>query len=249
MINILGVIPARFASTRFPGKPLAMIAGKSMIERVYYQASLASLTKIIVATDDARIADHVEQFGGEVVMTSADHPSGTDRCAEALLKCDGSYDAVINIQGDEPFIEPGQIKAVAKLLDQKASIATLVKKIKSNDELNNVNTPKVVLGKDGSAIYFSRHPIPFMKDVNTSDMLQLHTFYKHIGIYGYQADVLAAITSLPQSALEKAESLEQLRWLEHGYSIMTAETDQETIAVDTLADLERIQLHYFSGDL
>lgn len=248
-MKILGVIPARFASTRFPGKPLAEIAGKTMIERVCFQASQAGLSRVIVATDDARIADHVEQFGGEAVMTSKDHASGTDRCAEALQKSNEEYDAVINIQGDEPFIQPAQIRLVATLLEGGAPIATLIKKIKSREELDNPNTPKVVISADGAAIYFSRHPIPFLKDALLSDMLQLHTFFKHIGIYGYSSQVLKEITKLKSGLLEKAESLEQLRWLEHGYRIMTAETDQETIAVDTLADLDRIQLQYFNGNV
>lgn len=250
-MKILGVIPARFASTRFPGKPLADIGGRSMIERVYRQASLcASLEKVLVATDDLQIAQHVEAFGGNVVMTSPDHVSGTDRCAEALQKEGGSWDAVINIQGDEPFIQPEQIELVCScFLIPETKLATLVKEVRNTDELFNPNTPKVVVSKSGEALMFSRQTIPFVKGVPEKDWLQAHTFYKHIGIYGYRSDVLPQLTLLPQGKQELAESLEQLRWLEHGYRIMTRVTDQETMAVDTPEDLQRIQIHYLTGDL
>lgn len=250
-MKILGIIPARFASTRFPGKPLADIGGRSMIERVYRQASLcSSLHKVLVATDDVQIARHVEGFGGNVVMTKTEHVSGTDRCAEALEKEGGSWDAVINIQGDEPFIQPEQIGLVCScFLIPDTKLATLIKEVRTNEELFNPNTPKVVVSKTGEALMFSRQTIPFVKGLPENDWLQAHTFYKHIGIYGYRADVLPELTLLPQGKHELSESLEQLRWLEHGYRIMTRITDQETIAVDTPEDLQRIQLHYLTGDV
>lgn len=250
-MEILGVIPARYASTRFPGKPLADIGGRSMIERVYRQAAATeSLSKVIVATDDLKIAEHVEGFGGNVVMTRTDHASGTDRCAEVLEKNPGNWNAVINIQGDEPFIQPQQIDLLCRCFsDADTEIATLVKVIRSQEELQNPNTPKVTLAKNGAAILFSRCTIPYIKGFAETDWLQVHTFYKHIGIYGYRADILPLLTKLPVGTLEKAESLEQLRWLENGYRIMTRVTDQETMAVDTPEDLQRIQLHYLTGDL
>ncbi len=244
-MKILGVIPSRYASTRFPGKPLALIAGVSMIQRVYQQAKAASkLNAVVVATDDQRIADHVKSFGGEVVMTRDDHPSGTDRCAETLKLYGEGWDAVINIQGDEPFIAPDQINLLVSCFeDPLVEIATLVKKITSNSELLNPNSPKVVLGDNGNALYFSRQAIPYNKGVALDIWQNEHTYYKHIGIYGYRADILPLLTLLPQGKLEKAESLEQLRWLEHGYQIMTRITDFETIAVDTPEDLEKAQIH------
>jgi 3-deoxy-manno-octulosonate cytidylyltransferase (CMP-KDO synthetase) len=240
MMKTVGIIPARYASTRFPGKPLAMIAGVSMIERVYRQALKAgSLKKVIVATDDQRIADAVSAFGGEVVMTSSEHPSGTDRCAEVLSQLNGAFDAVVNIQGDEPFIHPGQIDLVCgALAEDQVQIATLVKKISTITELTNPNSPKVVLGANGDALYFSRQPIPFFKGAEIEEWITHHCYYKHIGIYGYRADVLPRLTRLTPGKLEKAESLEQLRWLEHGFRIRTRITELETIAVDTPADMK-----------
>ncbi|MBK9318028.1 MAG: 3-deoxy-manno-octulosonate cytidylyltransferase [Bacteroidetes bacterium] len=242
-MKVLGVIPARYASTRYPGKPLALIAGKSMIHRVYDQAKLAgSLTKVIVATDDKRIYDAVISFGGEVVMTDAGHPSGTDRCAETLLACGEKFDAVINIQGDEPFIHPGQIDLVSGLLREGgAEIATLVKKIQSHAELFNVNSPKVVLSANGDALYFSRQVIPYLKGVSESDWHNRHTYFKHIGIYGYAAAILPKLAELKHGKLEMAESLEQLRWLENGFKIKTAVTEFETIAVDSPDDLVKAE--------
>ena len=238
---ILGIIPARYASTRFPGKPLIIINGKPMIQLVYEQALKSELDAVVVATDDFRIADTVSSFGGNVVMTSENHPSGTDRCAEALLNFKGDWKAVVNIQGDEPYIQPSQINAIASLLKNGAPIATLVKKIESVEELTNINSPKVVLSNQGDALFFSRQPIPFQKGVDISDWLNHGTYYKHIGIYGYQADLLPKLTQLKQGALEKAESLEQLRWLENGYGIKVAETTENTFAIDTPEDLLRLK--------
>jgi 3-deoxy-manno-octulosonate cytidylyltransferase (CMP-KDO synthetase) len=240
--NIIGIIPARYASTRFPGKPLVDIKGKSMIQRVYAQAKKStSLSSVIVATDDERIFKHVTDFGGEVCMTSSDHPSGTDRCAEVISKMNLTCDAVINIQGDEPFIEPGQIDLVSKCFaDARTQLATLIKKVSSPEVLFNPNSPKVIINTENFAIYFSRHPIPFLRGVEQSEWLNSHTYYQHIGIYGYRIDALQKITKLPLSSLEKAESLEQLRWIENGYAIKTAITEFETIAIDTPADLENI---------
>lgn len=242
-MRILGIIPARFASTRFPGKPLAPIAGKTMIQRVYEQASQsASLVDVIVATDDERIYDAVSAFGGRAVMTDPVHPSGTDRCAEALHASGIISDAVINIQGDEPFISPHQIDLVADVLKQgQFSIATLVKVIQDETELFSPNIPKVVLDFDGSALYFSRQAIPHLRGVPESQWLGSHRFFKHIGIYGYTAEVLPQLTKLEQGILEKAESLEQLRWLEHGLRIGTRVTDLETVSVDVPADIERAE--------
>jgi len=238
---ILGIIPARYASTRFPGKPLVIIDGKPMIQRVYEQALKSELDAVVVATDDVRIADAVRSFGGNVVMTSENHPSGTDRCAEALENFKGDWKAVVNIQGDEPYIQPSQINAVASLLKSGAPIATLVKKIDNVEELTNINSPKVVISSNGNALYFSRQPIPFQKGVDINDWLNHGTYYKHIGIYGYQSIVLPQLTLLKQGILEMAESLEQLRWLENGYSIMTAETTENTVAIDTPEDLLRLK--------
>jgi 3-deoxy-manno-octulosonate cytidylyltransferase (CMP-KDO synthetase) len=240
-MKIVGIIPARFASTRFPGKPLAMIGGKSMIERVYTQAKKsASLSDVIVATDHDGIAEDVERFGGKVCLTSPDHPSGTDRCAEVVEKLALTCDAVINIQGDEPFIDPTQIDLLCSCFnDPETELATLIKEIKDENILRNPNAPKVVVDHSGFAIYFSRQAIPFIRASDT-DWLKQHTFYQHIGIYGYRPDVLRKITALPPSRLERAEALEQLRWLENGFRIKTAVTSYESIAIDTPADLERL---------
>ncbi len=238
---ILGIIPARYASTRFPGKPLVNIDGKPMIQRVYEQALKADLDDVVIATDDNRIAKAVRDFGGHVVLTSENHPSGTDRCAEALQLFKGDWTAVVNIQGDEPYIQPTQINAIASLLKNGAPIATLVKKIDSIEELTNINSPKVVLGNTGNALYFSRQPIPFQKGIDINDWLNHGTYYKHIGIYGYQSAILPELTQLKQGVLEMAESLEQLRWLENGYIIRTAETIENTVAIDTPEDLSRLK--------
>lgn len=238
-MRILGIIPARYASTRFPGKPLALIGGLPMIQRVYAQAALTpELSKVVVATDDIRIADTVRSFGGVCLMTGDGHASGTDRCAEALLLSGGRYDAVVNIQGDEPFIRPGQISHLCQLISEGGvEIATLVREIHDPAELNNPNLPKVVIGAHGRALYFSRQAIPYFKGCPPEEWCEHHMFYKHLGIYAYRSDVLQKITALSPGKLEQAESLEQLRWLENGYSIRTGITDSETIAVDTPDDL------------
>lgn len=240
-LTSIGIIPARYASTRFPGKPLVDIAGKSMIQRVYEQAVKSKrLDTVIVATDDERIQKHVTDFGAPVVLTAATHQSGTDRCAEVIAATPG-FDIAINIQGDEPYIDPEQIDLLVDcFLKKEVQIATLIKRITTMDVLFNPNIPKVVIDHSGKAIYFSRQTIPYFRNAPSQDWPYLHTYYKHIGIYGYRTSVLAELTNLPVSTLERAESLEQLRWLEHGYHIQTAETTFETLAVDTPEDLEKL---------
>ena len=240
---ILGIIPARYASTRFPGKPLALIHGKPMIQRVYEQAmKCSSLQHIIVATDDERIDSAVKNFGGNVMMTANNHQSGTERCAEVIQEIAGAFDVVINIQGDEPFIQPAQIELLcASFKNPEIEIATLIKKISHHDELFNPNLVKVVTAENGQALYFSRSAIPHQRNVSENYWVTNGVFYKHIGIYGYRKDVLMRIVSLPANELEKAESLEQLRWLAHGFHIQTAITDDETIAIDTAEDLHHAE--------
>ncbi|AIM36796.1 3-deoxy-manno-octulosonate cytidylyltransferase [Sphingobacterium sp. ML3W] len=247
-MKIIGIIPARYASSRLPGKPLVDIAGKSMIQRVYEQVKNTScLQEVIIATDDSRIEEHVQSFGGNVVMTSSTHQSGTDRCAEVVSKVNG-FDIAINIQGDEPFINPLQIELLASCFNKpETQIATLVKKIHTPDELFNVNIPKVVRNIHSEAIYFSRQTIPYLRGFEQKDWLSQQTYFKHVGIYGYKTDILAELTKLPMGSLEETEALEQLRWIEHGYVIQTAETEHETIAVDTKEDLERILQTYFNA--
>ena len=239
-MTYIGIIPARYASTRFPGKPLAIIGGRPMIQRVYEQAKLV-LDTVIVATDDQRIADAVHGFGGEAVLTSPDHRSGTDRCYEAYIKSGSKADVVINIQGDEPFIQPKQIQLLMSCFPTE--IATLVKPYTDNDTLQdllNPNTPKVVFSeKDMHALYFSRSVVPYLRSTEQEQWLQKHQYYKHLGMYAYRADILEQITKLPQSTLEKAESLEQLRWLENGYTIKVAITDIQSIGIDTPEDLKK----------
>lgn len=239
-MKILGVIPARYASTRFPGKPLADINGKPMIQRVYEQAvKCKELSEVIVATDDKRIEEAVKKFSGNVVMTSDKHESGTDRCFEALTKYGGNFEAVINIQGDEPFIQPEQISKVVSCFSQRETrLATLVKKINSLHELADPNTVKVVVGKNKEALYFSRTAIPYCRGKEFAEWLKLHTYYKHIGIYGYRTDALKEITKLERSPLEMAESLEQLRWLENGYRISVEVTEMDSVSIDTPEDLQ-----------
>lgn len=239
-MKVVGIIPARYASTRFPGKPLVEIDGKTMIQRVCDQAEKSKLAAVVVATDDVRIADCVRGFGGKVIMTNENHPNGTCRCEEALNQLDVAYDAVVNVQGDEPFIDPEQINQIIDLLEQGAEIATLVKKIEDEVSLNDTNKPKVVIGETGRALYFSRQTIPFLRDVPKAEWLQTTAFYKHIGIYGYQSNILKKLVQLKLGKLEDLEKLEQLRWLENGFVIMTSETAFETIGVDTPADLEKL---------
>lgn len=241
--TFIGIIPARYASTRFPGKPLALIGGKPMIQRVVEQASKA-LDRVIVATDDKRIADTVESFGGEAVMTSTEHRSGTDRCREAYINSGSDATVVINIQGDEPFIDPRQINSLADCFrrDPECRLATLVRRFDPAlgwDALFNPNTPKVVLDDNGNALMFSRSIIPYVRNYPWQEWIDKATFHTHVGMYGYRADTLAEITRLPQSSLELAESLEQLRWLQAGYKIATALTDIPTVGIDTPEDLER----------
>lgn len=240
-MKTLGIIPARYASTRFPGKPLVDIAGKSMIQRVYEQAEKCSqLSEVVVATDDERIFEHVLGFGGKAVMTSSAHQSGTDRCAEVAEK-HPEYDVIINIQGDEPYIDPEQIsKLIGCFNDADTQLATLIKKVANEQELHNTSSPKVIVNKNSEAIYFSRSPLPHIRGQEPQNWLQHFTYFKHIGIYGYRADILKQITKLPVSPLEKAESLEQLRWVENGYKIKVAETEIETVAIDTPDDLKRL---------
>lgn len=244
-MKFLGIIPARYASTRFPAKPLALLGGKPVIQRVYEQV-VKLLDDAVVATDDERIEAAVKAFGGKVVMTSTSHRSGTDRCYEALTKVDGEFDVVINIQGDEPFIQPSQIRTVMDCFEESSTqIATLVKPFTPQDGFNaleNVNSPKVVVNKQMQALYFSRSIIPFFRNKDKKEWLAGHTYYKHIGLYAYRAEVLKEITQLPQSSLELAESLEQLRWLENGYVIKVGESQVETIGIDTPEDLARAEL-------
>lgn len=239
-MRILGVIPARYASTRFHAKPLVDINGKSMIRRVYEQASKSKmLNTVVVATDHHEIFDHVNSFGGNVCMTRESHVSGTDRCFEALQQQSGPYEYLINVQGDEPFIQPDQIDLLADRLEGKTEIATLIKRLERSEDLFNPNLVKVVVNLAKEALYFSRSPIPHIRNVDQNAWVPSFTFYKHIGMYAYRTDILEAITQLPVSELEKAESLEQLRWLEHGYNISVAETTIESMGIDTPDDLQR----------
>lgn len=239
---VLAVIPARWASTRFPGKPLVNINGKSMIQRVCEQVNQSQMVhRVIVATDDLRIFDHVLAFGGEARMTLPEHPSGTDRCAEVARDFpEASY--VLNVQGDEPFIQPQQIDLLAQtLITQQASIATLAKKIEKPEQLHNPNTVKVVFSQPAGAIYFSRHPIPYLRGQSPENWFEHQAYYKHIGLYGFQKDTLLQIAGLSPTPLEKSESLEQLRWLEHGFRIAVGITEFETLGIDTPDDLAGIR--------
>lgn len=244
-MKFLGIIPARYASTRFPAKPLALLGGKTVIERVYTQV-LGQVDDAYVATDDDRIRQAVEAFGGKVVMTSPLHKSGTDRCCEAADTVGGDFDVVINIQGDEPFIQPSQLQAIKACFDEPGTqIATLVKPFSAADgwdALQNPNSPKVVVNQRMEALYFSRSVIPYCRGKQTDEWLSSHTYYKHIGLYAYTLPTLQAITRLPQSSLELAESLEQLRWLENGYTIRVGISQVETIGIDTPEDLQRAEL-------
>ncbi|MEA3503572.1 MAG: 3-deoxy-manno-octulosonate cytidylyltransferase [Bacteroidota bacterium] len=241
MSNFVGIIPARYASSRFPGKPLAIIKGISMIQRVYEQAKkVEEFNEVIVATDNTAIFKHVENFGGKAVMTSETHQSGTDRCFEAYqsVPSKNSDDIIINIQGDEPFIDPEQIKKVISIFeDDKVEIGTLVKKIDDNKELNDKNIVKVIVSHSKKALWFSRAAIPFIRNEKKEEWLKHFTFYKHIGLYGYRASVLKKIVAMPQSKHETAESLEQLRWLDNDINIYAAETNTDSKGIDTYEDL------------
>ncbi len=243
--NILGLIPARYASTRFPGKPLADIGGKPMIRRVYEQVR-KTLKNVAVATDDARIAEAVMAFGGRVVMTSTNHRSGTDRCAEAVSKVEAedgrTYDVVVNIQGDEPFIKPEQVALLTSAFDDPTvEIATLVKHADNSEDLFNPNKPKVVISAQGDALYFSRQPIPYLRGVAEHDWQSSHDYWNHIGLYAYRTATLHKLTKLAPGDLEKCESLEQLRWLENGYRVRVLPTKLESLSIDTPEDLEELK--------
>ena len=237
----MAIIPARYASTRFPGKPLAVLGGKTVIQRVYEQVS-SVLSEVYVATDDERIYQCVESFGGRAVMTRTDHKSGTDRIQEAVEKIGTDADVIINVQGDEPFIQPSQVETLMHLFDaSETQIGTLGKPFESLEAVENPNSPKIVTDVRGFALYFSRSIIPFIRGVERADWFGQYPFLKHLGIYAYRRNVLAEVTQLPQSSLEKAESLEQLRWLQNGYRIRVGLTDVETIGIDTPEDLQRAE--------
>lgn len=246
-MKFYGIIPARYASTRFPGKPLTIINGKSMIQRVYEQTLLANLDDVIVATDDDRIAENVESFKGKFIMTSPNHKSGTDRCFEVVKKMNlitdnAKDDVVINIQGDEPYINPAQIETIKNCFSNPVvNIATLIKKISDNKDIFNLNVVKVIPDVNKKAIYFSRAAIPFYRGKETENWSTLHNYYKHIGIYAYKIHTLCEISKLEQSNLEIAESLEQLRWIENGYNIHIDYTDIESIAIDVPEDLLKLK--------
>lgn len=243
-MKILGIIPSRYASTRFPGKPLAMIGDQTMLQRVYLQAKKSAvLDHVVIATDDPRLEAHAHEFGAAVCMTGTHHPSGTDRCHEALTLQSTHYDYIINIQGDEPFIQPEQIDLLGSLLNGQTQLATLVKQIMDYEQLNSPNIVKVLLNKNQQAIYFSRSVVPHIRNAERNRWLDQFTFYKHIGMYAYRADILREITTLSPSSLEKAESLEQLRWIENGYPIQVAVTGFETIGIDVPQDLEKAQAY------
>ena len=239
-MKVIGIIPSRYASTRFPSKPLAMIKGKTMIQRVWEQAWKSKLDAVVVATDDMRIADEVLKFGGQYVLTDPNHRSGTDRCREALYMVEEQYDAVVNIQGDEPFIDPAQINQVIGLIGRDdTQLASLAKRIEDEDELFSPNVVKVVMDKQGNALYFSRNPIPFMRNLDRDKWLQKGEFYKHIGLYAYKTETLCQIAEMQSTALEMAESLEQLRWLENGLRIRMGVTQLESLSIDTQEDYEK----------
>lgn len=241
MTKFICIIPARYASTRFPGKPLAILGGKTVIQRVYEQVSKV-IHDVYVATDDQRIFNQVEEFGGNVVMTSSNHRSGTDRIEEALQHIGGQWDVVLNVQGDEPFIQPSQIETLCSCFDeQQTEIATLGKPFATIEAVENPNSPKIVVDNKGFALYFSRSIIPFIRGVEKNDWLSHYPFLKHLGIYAYRTEVLKQITQLPQSSLELAESLEQLRWLQNGFRIKVGTTDIETIGIDTPEDLAKAE--------
>ncbi|QKG52902.1 3-deoxy-manno-octulosonate cytidylyltransferase [Hymenobacter sp. BRD67] len=243
MSDVLAIIPARYASTRLPGKPLVDLGGQTMIQRVVAQARLAGLARVVVATDDTRIRDHVLSFGGEAVLTRSDHPSGTDRVWEAFeqLGSPVNISCILNIQGDEPFIHPAQLNALVELFahNPPPAIATLIKPVLTEEELFSPHLPKVVTDQRGNALYFSRHPLPYQRQQPTAAWLHHHRYYRHLGLYAYRPDVLRQLTQLPPSPLELAESLEQLRWLEAGFQIQTAVTELDAFGIDTPEDVVR----------
>ncbi len=241
MTSILGIIPSRYSSTRFPSKPLVNINGKTMVQRVYEQAKKAKLlVDVIVATDNEKIYNHIISFGGKVVMTGVNTASGTDRCAEVIAKLDENYDFVINIQGDEPFIHPEQIDELASVLKPGVELATLAMKTNKLDDILNRNIVKVVLNAKNEALYFSRSPVPYIRNYVQAEWGLNHDFLRHVGIYAYRVDVLNKFGSLIPSSLELAESLEQLRWLENGYKMKVEQTQYESFGIDTPEDLEKI---------
>lgn len=240
-MKFIGIIPARYASTRFPGKPLALLGGKPVIQHVYEKVA-AVLEAAYVATDDERIYDVVKSFGGQVVMTRTDHKSGTDRVEEAIEKIGGEWDVVVNVQGDEPFVAKSQLDTICHCFDDPTTqIATLGKPFESMEAVQNPNSPKIVVDNMGFAMYFSRSVIPYVRGKEKSSWLTHYPFLKHLGIYAYRKDVLRQVTQLPQSSLEIAESLEQLRWLQNGFKIKVGTTDVETVGIDTPQDLERAE--------
>ena len=240
-MKFIGIIPARYASTRFPGKPLALLGGKPVIQHVYEKVA-AVLEAAYVATDDERIYDVVKSFSGQVVMTRTDHKSGTDRIEEAIEKIGGEWDVVVNVQGDEPFVAKRQLDTICHCFDDPTTqIATLGKPFESMEAVQNPNSPKIVVDNMGFAMYFSRSVIPYVRGKEKSSWLTHYPFLKHLGIYAYRKDVLRQITQLPQSSLEIAESLEQLRWLQNGFKIKVGTTDVETVGIDTPQDLERAE--------
>ena len=240
-MKFIGIIPARYASTRFPGKPLALLGGKPVIQHVYEKVA-AVLEAAYVATDDERLYDVVKSFGGQVVMTRTDHKSGTDRIEEAIEKIGGEWDVVVNVQGDEPFVAKSQLDTICHCFDDPTTqIATLGKPFESMEAVQNPNSPKIVVDNMGFAMYFSRSVIPYVRGKEKSSWLTHYPFLKHLGIYAYRKDVLRQVTQLPQSSLEIAESLEQLRWLQNGFKIKVGTTDVETVGIDTPQDLERAE--------
>jgi 3-deoxy-manno-octulosonate cytidylyltransferase (CMP-KDO synthetase) len=239
-MTIIGIIPARYASTRFPGKPLALINGKSMLQRVYEQASKSCLNEIIIATDDKRIEEHAQSFGAKTIQTKSEHPSGTDRCYEAYHLNNKKFDYVLNIQGDEPFLHPDQINSLAMGCDGNVEIATQMIKCNSYNVLFDTGEVKIILNKDNEALYFSRNVIPFIKGKEEKDWHLHYNYFRHVGMYAYKTEILQKITKLLPSQLEKAESLEQLRWLENGFKIKCLETTYDSHCIDTPEDIEKV---------
>jgi 3-deoxy-manno-octulosonate cytidylyltransferase (CMP-KDO synthetase) len=243
-MKVLGVIPARFASSRFPGKPLIVINGLPMVVRVYNQVMKSKVDEVIVATDSSLIVKTLEEYNIPYMLTSEDHISGTDRCFEVASKTQ-NFDILINIQGDEPYILPEQINLLIDTFANKnVQIATLAKKIETIDALENPNTVKVVKAKNGKAMYFSRQALPYNRGLEITEWLEYYTYFKHIGIYGFSKEIIPKIQKLPVSDLEETESLEQLRWLDNGFDIYVSETEFETQSVDNPEDLNHFNNKY-----